>query len=204
MFDGRDRNSQKCRLVPARRPTWNGWCDWSSRGKTPSKGGVDRQQGILPLNETKGVQAYSSEERVWVDNLRGPWQSVTVLVHRLSEIQTPGFERFLNKAIESFNANIKRMETKPEDLMPWKLSGEKWHLGEKGFPPGRKVYWDRAVLKQALDIVRAAVPDVEIKWDNRVAIMLRLPGCRKGWAHWRTKDNKALYRRFLGKRDSSI
>jgi excinuclease ABC subunit A len=158
------------------------------------------QLGIRPLNETEGVQAYSSEERIWADNLRGPWQSVTVMVHRFSEIQTPAFERFLKKAVESFNANIKRLETKPEDLMPWKLSGEKWHLGEKGFPPGRKVYWDRAVLKQAIDIVRAAVPDVQIKWDNRVAIMLRLPGCSKGWAHWRTKDNTALYCRFLGKK----
>jgi excinuclease ABC subunit A len=158
------------------------------------------QLGIRPLNETEGVQAYSSDERVWVDNLRGPWQSVTVMVHRLSEIQTPAFERFLKRAVESFHGNIKRMQTKPEDLMPWKLNGEKWHLGEKGFPPGRKLYWDRAVLKQAIDIVRAAVPDVEIKWDNRVAIMLRIPGCSKAWGHWRTKDNAALYCRFLGKK----
>jgi excinuclease ABC subunit A len=158
------------------------------------------QLGIKPLNETEGVQAYSSDTRVWVENLRGPWQSVNILVHRLSEVQTPAFERFLKKAIESFNGNIKRLKTKPEDLMPWKLNGEKWHLGEKGFPPGRKLYWDRAVLKQALDILRAAVPDVEIKWDNRVVFMLRIPGCSKSWGHWRTKDNSGLYCRFLGKK----
>ncbi|HEV8061860.1 MAG TPA: excinuclease ABC subunit UvrA [Gemmataceae bacterium] len=167
---------------------------------TFKQGELIEQLGIRPLNETEGVQAYSSDDRVWVDNLRGPWQSVTVLVHRLSEIETPAFERFLTKAVESFNANIKRLQTKPEDLMPWKLNGEKWHLGEKGFPPGRKLYWDRAVLKHAVEMVRAAVPDVELKWDNRVAIMLRLPGCRKAWAHWRTKDNTALYCRFLGKK----
>ena len=161
------------------------------------------QLAIPPLNETEGVQAYSSQERVWVENLRGPWQAVTVMVHRLSEIKTPAFESFLKRAIESFEANIKRLQTKPEDLMPWKLNGEKWHLGEKGFPPGRKLYWDRTVLKQVLDVARAAVPDLEITWDNRVAIMLRIPGCRKAWAHWRTKDNSALYCRFLGKKGKS-
>jgi excinuclease ABC subunit A len=30
--------------------------------------------------------------------------------------------------------------------------------------------------------------------------MLRIPGCRKAWGHWRTKDNTALYCRFLGKK----
>ena len=50
--------------------------------------------GILPLNETPGLEVYSDEERVWATNHKTPWQSVTVLVHRLSEIDTPGFLAF--------------------------------------------------------------------------------------------------------------
>lgn len=156
--------------------------------------------GIRPLNETAGVEAYGSGERVAVDNLRGPWQAVTIQAHRLSELQTPAFERFLERAVRSFEANIKRMQLTPEDLMPWKLQGEKWHLGEKGFPPGRKLRWDRAILPRLLEVVRAAVPGLEIQWTGRVAILLRVPGCSRAWAHWRTKDNKALFCRFLGKK----
>jgi enterochelin esterase family protein len=44
-------------------------------------------------------------------------------------------ETFLKDAAESFAAAVKRMQTKPEDVMPWKVNGERWHLGEKGFPP---------------------------------------------------------------------
>ena len=45
-----------------------------------------------------------------------------------------------------------RMNTKPEDVMPWKVNGERWHLGEKGFPLGRKLQWDRAILPRLLDL----------------------------------------------------
>src|SRR5207302_5420684 len=54
-----------------------------------------RRLGIRPLNETPGLEVYGAEERVQVDNLKGPWQAVTVLVHRLSEIDTPAFREFL-------------------------------------------------------------------------------------------------------------
>ncbi len=30
--------------------------------------------------------------------------------------------------------HIKRLSLKPEDLMPWKLHGDKWHLGREGIP----------------------------------------------------------------------
>src|SRR5207302_2491374 len=54
-----------------------------------------RRLGIRPLNDTPGLEVYGAEERVQVDNLKGPWQAVTVLVHRLSEIDTPAFREFL-------------------------------------------------------------------------------------------------------------
>src|SRR5262249_48954802 len=37
--------------------------------------------GIRPLNETAGLEVYGDQERVWLTSHRGPWQSVTVLVH---------------------------------------------------------------------------------------------------------------------------
>ena len=61
-----------------------------------------------------------------------------MLAHRLSEIDTPAFREFLQEAAASFQHNLKRLQTKPEDVMPWKVNGERWHLGDKGFPAGQE------------------------------------------------------------------
>ncbi|MFO0927445.1 MAG: ATP-binding cassette domain-containing protein [Gemmataceae bacterium] len=158
--------------------------------------------GIRPLDQTEGVQVYGSSERVWVTNHKGPWQSVTVKVHRLSEVDTPAFRAFLADAAKSFFATVKRMNTKPEDVMPWKLNGQRWHLGDKGFPPGRPVRWDRQTLARLLTLVQEVEPKLEVTWDARDAITLRVPGVSRSWAQWRTKDADALDCRFLLKKGS--
>jgi excinuclease ABC subunit A len=167
---------------------------------TFKQGGLVQQLGIKPLNETPGLEVYSNEERVWITNHKGPWQSVTVQVHRLSEIDTPAFRAFLDKAAQAFHNNLRRLATKPEDVMPWKVNGERWHLGEKGFPPGRKVQWDRGLLPRLLELVREVEPELEVVWDARDAIKLRIPGVGRSWAQWRTKDCAGLDCRFIGKK----
>ncbi|MHB1423794.1 MAG: excinuclease ABC subunit UvrA, partial [Gemmataceae bacterium] len=159
-----------------------------------------RRLGIRPLNETPGLEVYGDQERVWTTAHKGPWQSVTVLVHRLGEIDTPAFRAFLTEATASFHNNLKRLRTKPEDLMPWKINGERWHLGEKGFPPGKKVRWERSLLTRLLQLVREVEPGVEVRWDGRDAITLRVPGVSRAWAQWRTKKAIALECHFLGKK----
>jgi excinuclease ABC subunit A len=162
---------------------------------------LDRRLGIKPLNETPGLQVYSDEPRVWTTaHKKGPWQSVTVLVHRLEEIDTPAFRAFVKEAAASFHAAVRRLNTRPEDVMPWKVNGERWHLGEKGFPPGRRVRWDRAVLPRLLAVVREVEPKLEVRWDARDAITLKVPGVSRGWAYWRTKEAEGLLCRFVGKR----
>src|SRR5947209_1396009 len=167
---------------------------------TFKSGELVKRLGIKPLNETPGLEVYGDRERVWVTNHKGPWQSVTVQVHRLSEIDTPAFRSFLADAVKAFHANIKRAQAKPEDVMPWKVNGERWHLGEKGFPVGRKLKWDRALLPRLLALVREIEPGLMVSWDAREAITLRVPGIGRGWAQWRTKDADALDCRFLGKK----
>ena len=125
-----------------------------------SRGALAKRLGIQPLNETPGLEVYGNDERVWTTTHKGPWQSVTVLAHRLSEIDTPAFREFLAEAAASFHATLKRMQTKPEDVMPWKVNGERWHLSEKGFPPGKKVKWDRALLSRLLGLVREVEPGI--------------------------------------------
>jgi excinuclease ABC subunit A len=161
---------------------------------------LNRRLGIPCLNDTPGVEAYGSEDRVWVTNHKGPWQSVTVLAHRLSEVDTAAFRQFLAEAVAAFHVNLKRLRTKPEDVMPWKVNGQRWHLGDKGFPVGRKVQWDRVLLPRLLDLVRAVEPEMEVRWDARDAITLRVPGISRGWAQWRTKESYGLDCRFVGKK----
>ncbi|HXG09906.1 MAG TPA: excinuclease ABC subunit UvrA [Gemmataceae bacterium] len=156
--------------------------------------------GIRPLNDTPDLEVYGDRERVGVTNHKGPWQSVTILVHHLAEIDTPAFREFLAEAVVSFQQKLAQLRTKPEDVMPWKVNGERWHLGEKGFPPGRKVQWDRGLLPRLLGLVREVEPAVEVRWDARDAITLKVPGVGRSWAQWRTKDPHGLDCRFLGKK----
>jgi excinuclease ABC subunit A len=159
---------------------------------------LTRSLGIAPLNRTEGVGVYGDEDRVRVANRRGPWQEVTLLVHRKEEIDTPAFDRFLRKAAESFHANIGRMRSSPEDVMPWKVNGERWHLGEKGFPPGQRVRWDHKLLPKLLDLVRGIVPTVEVKWDVRDSISFRAAARGPVWSRWWTKRPGALECQFFG------
>ncbi|HVK13361.1 MAG TPA: excinuclease ABC subunit UvrA [Gemmataceae bacterium] len=159
---------------------------------------LSKQLGLKPLDEMK-LPVYGREDRVKVANRKGPWQEVWMLVHNLAEIDTPAFKTFLKQAVGAFDKNLGRMTSSPEDVMPWKVNGEKWHLGDKGFPPGRKMYWDRGILPTFLAIVEESVASLEIQWDARDAITLRVPGVSKGWGRVRTKDNTALIAHFLGK-----
>jgi excinuclease ABC subunit A len=156
--------------------------------------------GIRPLNELEGLDIYGHEERVWVTNHKGPWQSVTFKVFRLSEVDTPAFRKFLAEAVASFSNTLRRMQTKPQDLMPWKTNGERWHLGPKGFPPGKKVVWDLGMLPRILQMAREIEPGLEIAWDVQYFITLRVPGISRAWGQIQTKRAHGLVCRFLGKK----
>jgi excinuclease ABC subunit A len=161
---------------------------------------LNRKLGLPSLNDTPGIEVYSDEPRIHVANRKGPWQEVWMLIHKLDEIDTPAFDEFLRKAVGSFQGTLQKMNTKPEDVMPWKVNGERWHLSEKGFPLGRKVQWDRAILPRLLEVLRQVEPKLEVTWDNRALISVRVPDVSRAWGTLRTKDSDALNCRFLGKK----
>jgi excinuclease ABC subunit A len=162
---------------------------------------LEQSLGIRPLNDSPelGVRAYGNDPRVWAMNHKGPWQSAVMKVHALREIDTPAFRSFLKEAVASFQSTVQRLETKPEDLMPWKINGERWHLSEKGFPPGKKVEWDRALLPRLLGLMREIEPALKVRWENRIAIAMGVPGINRAWSQWLTKSVTGLECRFLGK-----
>ena len=77
--------------------------------------------------------------------------------------------------------------TKPEDVMPWKVLGQKWHLSQKGFPPGKKTAWKPEVLEELLEMLADAVPGGQFLWNNQNVVYLMVPGVRKPWATVFTK-----------------
>jgi excinuclease ABC subunit A len=154
---------------------------------------------LKPLSDTPGLEGYSRDSnRVEVSNGPGH-QNVVIIVHNKADIDTPAFRSFLRSAVETFLDNSKNSTASLEANMPWKMDGRKWHLSEKGFPPGRKVKWDRALLPRLLKLVSEVEPDIEIKWDTRDAILLKLPGNTRGWSKWKTKEADSLECRFFGK-----
>jgi excinuclease ABC subunit A len=160
---------------------------------------LETKLALKPLHETAELQHYNRESRINVANRKGPWQEVWMLINSKEEIQTPAFKAFLKQAADSFQKSLGKLNGKIEDAMPWKLNGERWHLGEKGFPPGRRLMWDRAILPRLLKIVREVDPGVEIQWDARDSVLLKVAGIGKAWGRVRTKDHEALDCRFLGK-----
>ncbi len=179
---------------------WLLWLSFRFSRNTFKPEELQRRLGIRPLDETPELETYGAYERVRVMNMRGPWQNVWIGVHGMKEIDTPAFRQFLKEAVGSFQQNLKRLEKKPDDSMPWKIAGERWHLSDKGFPPGKRIEWDRGLLTKLLNVVREIVPGIEVIWTTRDGILLKHPKIGKTWARWRTKQPYGLDCFWVGKK----
>ncbi len=159
---------------------------------------LSAQLNLKPLSDTPGLEGYSRDHRVEVQNPRGPWQWIVITITKREEVNDAKFQSFLKDAIASFHAQLGKLGTDVGNLMPWKIDGEKWHLSEKGFPPGKGVKWDRSLLPAMLKLMASVDADLDIRWDSRDALLFKLPGCTKSWSRWKTKEAKALECRFVG------
>ncbi len=142
---------------------------------------------MTPLNEMDALPVYGTDRRVRCKNLRGPWQEVELKVHQLDEIDTPHFWKFLSDASQGFQQITKKKQEKPDDLMPWKVMGKKWHLHRKGFPPGKPATWKPQLLEQLVALLEKSAPDGKFVWTNQVLVNLYLPGQQPAWATFTTK-----------------
>jgi excinuclease ABC subunit A len=157
-----------------------------------SKKTFDREKlvadlGLKPLNDIDDIEAYGRGPRVKCKNLRGPWQEVQIDSHSWAEIDTPAFWSFLERAVAGFQRFTERVSIKPEDVMPWKVLGQKWHLSRKGFPPGKKTAWKPEVLEELLEMLSEASPGGQFLWNNQNVVYLMVPGMQKPWATVFTK-----------------
>jgi excinuclease ABC subunit A len=148
--------------------------------------------GLVPLNDLHEVEAYGNGPRIKCKNLRGPWQEVQIDVHSWQEINTPQFWSFLKQAIAGFEKFTGRVKKSPEDIMPWKVLGQKWHLSRKGFPPGKKPAWGIEVLEDLLEILAEEASSGQFLWNNQEVVHLMLPKKREPWASIYTKRLAAV------------
>jgi excinuclease ABC subunit A len=155
--------------------------------KTFNRDALVEELGLLPLDDMDDIEAYGRRPRVRCKTLRGPWQEVQIDAHAWEEIDTPAFWTFVDNAIAGFRKFAERTEQRPDDVMPWKVLGQKWHLARKGFPPGKKVAWTIDVLEELLEMLGEAAPKGQFLWNNQQVVHFMAPGRREPWASVFTK-----------------
>ncbi|MCI0702551.1 MAG: excinuclease ABC subunit UvrA, partial [Planctomycetia bacterium] len=154
---------------------------------------------LRPLSDTPGLEGYSRDSnRVEVGNWPGA-QYVVIIVHKKVEIDTPAFREFLARAVEVVQGQSATTAGGIEGNMPWRKDGEKWHLSDKGFPPGKPVKWDRAMLPKLVKLLREISPTLEFKWDVRDSVTVRPPGSGRFWCRIKTKERDALELWFIAR-----
>jgi excinuclease ABC subunit A len=160
----------------------------------------DLQQRIelKTLNEMDNLPIYGNEPRVKVKSQQGPWQEVEIRVHTLDEIDTPSFWSFLEEAVAGFFKFTERVEVNREELQPWKVLGRKWHFLRKGFPPGKRVQWEQALLEELIERLADTCPQGQFLWNNQQIVNLMPPGARSPWAVVGTKRPDAVALTLIG------
>jgi excinuclease ABC subunit A len=142
---------------------------------------------LTPFNELPELPVYGDQPRVKCKNLRGPWQEIELAVHSLAEIDKPEFWQFLEAAAAGFRRLTDRVAQNPEDLMPWKVLGQKWHFSRRGFPPGKKVEWPAELLEELCELLSETAPDGQFLWNNQQVVHMFVPKQTEPWASVYTK-----------------
>ncbi len=148
---------------------------------------LQQQLDLRPLDDIDELPIYGRGSRVGVKNIKGPWQEVTLKVHWLREIDTSEFRAFLATAQDSFLGQTRRSKQDPENLMPWKVLGQKWHQMRKGFPAGKRVGWPEELVEELADGLNTAAGKPVIDWTGRMSVSFRLAEAGPVWAQLWTK-----------------
>ncbi len=173
------------------------------RPRTFNREDLVKQIPLKTANELDDVPVYGNTPRVKVSKARGPWQEVEIRAHDMAELDSPEFWAFVDRAIESFAEKTKRIDSNIEDHMPWAKLGPKWHFLRKGFPPGKKINWDVAVLETLHELLKETAPHGEFRWKNKQVVHLYVPEQKEPWASIQTKKADAVWLQLSGPKDSA-
>ena len=151
-----------------------------------------QQLGLRKFEDIDELPIYDKTDRVRVRNLKGPWQEITLKIHSLEDVQSSGFREFLDDAARSFVDHVTREVKKPEDLMPWKVLGEKWHTSRKGFPSNKRVRWDGKLVSQVVSAVSAAIPAARVDWTGKQVVKVAQAGTKETLVSVYTKRREGI------------
>jgi excinuclease ABC subunit A len=178
---------------------WLVWMRFRVARRTFSQEELERRLELAALDELDELPVYGQGSRVRVKNRKPPWQEVSLGLHWLREIDTPGFWKFLAEAVAGFRRVVERSKIDPADVMPWKVLGRRWHLAPKGFPAGRPRRWAPELLTDLLSLISQVAVDAAVQWDGRDRVIFRPAGSSRAWATVLTKKPKAVTLRLVGK-----
>ncbi len=153
---------------------------------------------LKPLNDMPDLPLYGTEPRVRCKNLRGPWQEIELRLHGYEEIDRPEFWEFLDEAVAGFAKFTEKVDQKPEDLMPWKVLGRKWHFLRRGFLKGGPPQWETDVLERIVQLLEQTAPGCRFGWNNKVWVPVQPKDQKKTWAGIQTKKPDAVYLGLFG------
>ncbi|MCA9076099.1 MAG: excinuclease ABC subunit A, partial [Planctomycetaceae bacterium] len=129
---------------------------------------------LTPVDDIDDIPVYGRGERVKFNNTKGPFQEVAIDVHSLDEIDTQEFRDFVETAIAEYVGQIEQQQQKdPNDLMPWKVLGRKWHTSRKGFAPNKRVAWAASMLETLLNVIEETMPNIVFDWGKKTIVTLQ-------------------------------
>ncbi|MDR1924128.1 MAG: ATP-binding cassette domain-containing protein [Planctomycetaceae bacterium] len=152
--------------------------EWLLKIKFRTAGGtfnriqLTKDLNIKPLNETDDIPLHGAEPRVKVTRQTIHWQEIELKIHSYHEIDRPEFWTFIDIAIDEFAKFAKPSIKNPEDLMPWKVLGEKWHFLPKGFIDNNKPAWETTLLTEIIEIIKSIDPKLKIIWTNKLLVTI--------------------------------
>ena len=158
--------------------------------------------GLKPLSDTPGLEGYSRDgNRVEVGSTAracSTWSSSST--KRPRSIRRRSASSWHRRS-GSYRVGLRPAAAALRGNMPWKKDGEKWHLGEKGFPARpRGEVGPRAAAAGCVKCSARSIPPLEFKWDVRDAVTVRPPGASRFWSRIKTKESEALEIWFVGRR----
>ena len=153
---------------------------------------------LTQLDDLDELPVYGRGNRVKVRNAKGPYQEVTITVHWKREVDTPEFRAFLKEATESYLSHVNRAVLKPDELMPWKVLGRKWHLSRKGFPSHKRISWEPEVLEELIRVLESACPQGTYDWTNKHVVYVYSSDTQRPWAEVHTKRRGGIDVTLLG------
>jgi len=181
--------------------TWFVRLKFRTRKSTIAREKLIADMHLPAWDELIDLPIYGREPRVRCKNTRGPWQEIQLDIHSLDEIDKPEFWSALERMAKGFQGIVERASQSPEDIMPWKVLGRRWHLSRKGFPPGKKVHWDMEVLQRLCDMLVEVAPGGEFVWDGQQVVHVKVGGGDAAWAALHTKRTTGLDLALIGPKD---